>query len=74
MADKTTCRIQILGKNFKGKVSKEQRKQINNCKIEKIKTTGKKIKKFIKKPVITTKGGDTISIRNPIVRKQNQKG
>ena len=31
-----TCRVSILGKNFKGKVSKSQRKQINNCKIEKL--------------------------------------
>jgi hypothetical protein len=71
MANKTTCRIQILGKNFKGKVSKEQRKQINACKVAKIKNVGKKVVKFVKNPVVTTKGGDTISIRNPIVRKQN---
>jgi len=69
-----TCRVSILGKNFKGKVSKSQRKQINNCKIEKLKNKGKKIVKDVKnfKPVITTKGGDTISLRNPIIRKQNK--
>jgi hypothetical protein len=69
-----TCRVSILGKNFKGKVSKSQRKQINNCKLEKLKNTGKKIVKDVKdfKPVIRTRGGDTISIRNPIIRKQNK--
>jgi len=69
-----TCRVSILGKNFKGKVSKSQRKQINNCKLEKLKDTGKKIVKDVKnyKPVITTRGGDTISLRNPIIRKQNK--
>jgi len=69
-----TCRVSILGKNFKGKVSKSQRKQITKCKIDKLKNTGKKIVKDIKdfKPVIRTRGGDTISIRNPIIRKQNK--
>jgi uncharacterized protein (UPF0335 family) len=69
-----TCRVSILGKNFKGKVSKSQRKQITKCKIEKLKNTGKKIVKDIKdlKPIIRTRGGDTISIRNPIIRKQNK--
>tara|TARA_R110000824_G_scaffold400847_1_gene609535 strand:- start:953 stop:1180 length:228 start_codon:yes stop_codon:yes gene_type:complete len=71
---KITCRTQVLGKSFKGKVSKSQRKQINNCKVEKLKNKGKgilnKVKNF--KPVITTKGGDTISLRTPIIRKQNK--
>ena len=71
-----TCRISVLGKSFKGKVSKEQRKQINNCKLNKLKKGGtsllKKTKDFVKKPVITTKSGDTISLRNPIIRKQNK--
>ena len=35
-----TCRISVLGKSFKGKVSKEQRKQINNCKLNKLKKGG----------------------------------
>ena len=71
-----TCRISVLGKSFKGKVSKSQRKQINNCKLEKLKNKGKglynKTRDFVKKPVITTKSGDTISLRNPIIRKQNK--
>jgi len=78
-----TCRISVLGKSFKGKVSKEQRKQINNCKLNKLKKGGtsllkggtsllKKTKDFVKNPVITTKSGDTISLRNPIIRKQNK--
>ena len=69
-----TCRVSILGKNFKSKVAKSQRKQITKCKIEKLKNTGKKIVKDVKdfKPVIRTRGGDTISIRNPIIRKQNK--
>ena len=71
-----TCRISVLGKSFNGKVSKEQRKQINNCKLEKFKNKGKsllnKTRDFVKKPVITTKSGDTISLRNPIIRKQNK--
>ena len=72
MAQKITCREQVLGKNFKGKPTKEQRKQITKCKLKPLKKVVNKTRDFVKNPVITTKSGDTISLRSPIVRKQNK--
>ena len=37
MAQKITCREQVLGKNFKGKPTKEQRKKITQCKLKTLK-------------------------------------